>query len=43
MAIKGAEKIREDLEASREIDRYKKTQPKKRPVVNESFVGTGIE
>ena len=35
--------MREDLEASGIIDRYEKMQPKKRPKINESFVGADIE
>ena len=33
----------EDLEAHEKVDRYEKMQPKKRPVINESFVGADIE
>ena len=43
VAIKGAKKMREDLEASGKTDRYEKIQPKKRPEINESFVGADIE
>ena len=42
-AIKGVEKMREDLEASGKIDRYEKMQPKQRPKIDQSFVGAHIE
>ena len=42
-ASKGAEKMREDLEADGNIDRYEKMQPKQRSKIGQAFVGTEIE
>ncbi len=42
IVIEGAEKLRDEMEARGEVDRYEKMQPPK-PKIDESFLGAKIE